>query len=109
MDTSDSLMVAGTVVLLTEVIKFSKHVPDSAGVYVVMLLSLASVFLWAWSGEGILVRTNAFGLFTGWVTVVATAAGVYGFVREMRTDVMGARRLPDKRLDEGTRFPEEKV
>jgi hypothetical protein len=87
-------MVAAAVVPLAEVVKYSKRVPDTWAVPVVMILSALGVALWAYSTPGALVRTNAFDLFTGWVTVVVAAAGVYGFIRETRSGVMDAERKP---------------
>jgi hypothetical protein len=90
MDAADVLQIAAVVVPLTEVVKFSRRVPESAGVPVVMLLSALGVGLWAVSQDS--AFTDAFGLFAGWVTVVISAAGVYGFIRETRAGVMDAER-----------------
>lgn len=94
MNTADALMVAAVVVPLTEVVKYSRRVSDRYAVHVVMLLSAIGVLLWAWSTPGALVRGNAWQLFAGWVSVVVSAAGVYGFIRETRAGVMDAERKP---------------
>lgn len=92
MNAADVLMVAAVVVPLAEVVKYSKRVPEAWAVPVVMTLSALGVGLWGWSTPGVLVRTNAWPLFAGWVNVVVTAAGVYGFIRETRSGVMDAER-----------------
>ncbi|MGV3515464.1 hypothetical protein [Luteitalea sp.] len=94
MNAADVLMVAAVVVPLAEVVKYSKRVPDGWGVPVVMVLSALGVGLWGWSTPDVLSRANAWPLFAGWVGVVTTAAGVYGFIREKRDGVMDAERKP---------------
>lgn len=94
MDAADVLQIAAVVVPLAEVVKFSRRVPESSGVPVVMLLSALGVALWAVSQDSAFSRSDAFGLFAGWVTVVISAAGVYGFIRETRAGVMDAERQP---------------
>jgi hypothetical protein len=91
---ADALMVAAVVVPLAEVVKYSKRVPETWGVPVVMVLSALGCALWAVSTPGTLVLTNAWNLFAGWATVVVSAAGVYGFIREARQGVMDAERKP---------------
>lgn len=96
MNASDALMVAAVVVPLTEVVKYSQRVPDRWAVPVVMILSALGVWLWAWSSMTTIPRQEAWPLFAGWVNVVVTAAGVYGFIREVRSNVMDGTRPSDK-------------
>lgn len=92
MDAAEVLKIAAVVVPLAEVVKYSRRVPEHWGVPVVMLLSALGVALWAVSQDSAFGRADAFGLFAGWVTVVISAAGVYGFIRETRAGVMDAER-----------------
>jgi len=81
MDSSAVLIVTGAVVALTQFGKWS-GIPDRLGPLVVIVLSLLGAALWrvsqpTWPPE----RTEAFELFAGWIQVVLSASGVYGFTR----------------------------
>lgn len=85
-----SMYLAG-VLLLTEMIKFSKYVPDRHGMAIAAIVSAFAV------GLHILqygyTQTELMNYFFGWVNILAGAAGVYGFVREVRSgDVYNASR-----------------
>lgn len=93
MDAAAAMMIGATIVPLTEMIKYARRVPEAWGVPIVLILSALGVLLWGVSQpEWIFVRTNVWGLFAGWVNVAVTAAGVYGFIREGRAQVMNATR-----------------
>lgn len=79
MDSQAIAAVGAAVVLAVELAKWSK-LPTHLAPAAVLLFSAVGVALWAWS-EGDISRATAFGLFTGWLTVAASAAGVYGFVK----------------------------
>jgi hypothetical protein len=71
--------VAAMVVLLTQLAKWS-GLPLRFGPLVVALLSAIGVGLWAYS-LGPLARAEVWGYAVAWVTVAASAAGVFGFTR----------------------------
>ncbi len=79
MDGSAIMTVSAAVVALTQFAKWSK-LPDKYGPYAVVLLSVLGTVVWAWS-VGNFERAKAFDYFTGWIAVMTSAAGVYGFTR----------------------------
>lgn len=75
-----SLTVAAAVVMLTQLIKWTKAVDDRRGPILVVGLSLIGVGFWGWA-TGDFSRATSFGYFAGWISVTTSAAGVYGFTR----------------------------
>jgi hypothetical protein len=73
------LTVSGVVVSLTQFAKWG-GVPDRRGPLVVIGLSLLGTVFWAWSG-GAVSRSTSFDVFAGFVAVMLSAAGVFGFTR----------------------------
>src|SRR6185369_7756436 len=74
------LTVSGSVVALTQILKWGKIVTDQRGPLAVLVLALFGVAFWGWS-TGDISRASSFGYFAGWVAVATSAAGVYGFTR----------------------------
>jgi hypothetical protein len=78
---SDAIIsVSAAVVMLVSLIKWA-GLPDKWGPVAVLVISAAGVAFWCWSGD-VYSRSLAWDLGTGWITVAATAAGVYGFTRK---------------------------
>jgi hypothetical protein len=71
--------VSAAVVALTQIVKWA-GLRDNHGPLVVMILSFMGTAFWGWS-VGDFSRTAAFGYFAGWIAVMTSAAGVYGFTR----------------------------
>lgn len=74
------LAVSTSVVMLTQLLKWTKVVNDQRGPLMVLVLALLGVAFWGWT-TGDIARATAFGYFAGWITVATSAAGVYGFTR----------------------------
>lgn len=79
MDATAVLTVGAAVTVLTQIVKWSA-LPNRFAPYVVMVLALLGVGVWAVS-SGSFDRTTLWDLFAGWISVTAAAAGVFGFVR----------------------------
>lgn len=79
METESSIAVAAAVTILTQLAKWS-GIPDRFGPLSVLLLSAVGVGLWAYS-FGQWGPSEVWPLFTAWVSVAASAAGVFGFTR----------------------------
>lgn len=81
---TEILTISGAVVLLTELIKFG-GIPDKWGLLVAALTSVLGVAAYmASKPDLVLSRLVIWPLFTATVTTLATAAGVFGFVRQSR-------------------------
>jgi hypothetical protein len=74
------LTISAAVVGLTQLIKFSKVVPDSYGLYVSVGLAALGVAVWGVS-QPVVYRTEAFDYFAGWIAVATSASGVFGIAR----------------------------
>lgn len=79
MNGQDIGAVTIAVVALVQLLKWSGIPPRLAPV-VVLIVSALGTGIWAWSAQAA-SRATAFDLFTGWVLVAVSAAGVFGFVR----------------------------
>ncbi len=79
MNAEQIAVVAATVVVLTQLAKWS-GLPLRFGPLAVAVFAALGVGLWAYS-LGPLVRTEIWGYFVAWITVAASAAGVFGFTR----------------------------
>lgn len=80
MTTTEAALVSGAVVALTQLLKWTKIIPEKFGPLSVLVWSLCGVLIWAYSAEAFR-RANTFELFSGWITVSLAAAGIYGFTR----------------------------
>lgn len=74
------LAVSTSVIMLTQLFKWSKVISDQRGPLMVLILALFGVAFWGWT-TGDIGRATAFGYFAGWISVATSAAGVYGFTR----------------------------
>lgn len=73
------ISVSAAVVALTQLLKWA-GLDDSKGPLAVLVASLLGVAFWGWS-TGDITRASAFGYFAGWIAVMTSSAGVYGFTR----------------------------
>lgn len=73
------ISVSAAVVALVSLVKWA-GVPDSKAPIAVLLCSVLGVLFWGWS-QGDLTRASAFTYFAGWIAVMTSAAGVFGFTR----------------------------
>ena len=77
MGPEDIVTIGATVTLLTQVVKRSLPT-DAAGPHVVALLSFVAVVMWVLSAPVFPPdRTAIWTIFTGWVSIWATASGIY--------------------------------
>lgn len=77
MGPEDIVTIGATVTLLTQVVKRSLPT-DTAGPHVVAILSFVAVMMWVLSApEWPPNRTALWPIFTGWVSIWATASGIY--------------------------------
>lgn len=81
MNLEQSLVVAGAVVALTQLIKWTGLMKDSYGPLAIMVLSLFGVAIWGYSKGPTWERGLLFDYFTGWIAVATSSAGVFGFTR----------------------------
>jgi hypothetical protein len=86
MSTTEAGVVAVAVVGLTQLLKWSNLIPDRYGPGAVLAWAALGTLMWAWS-LGRLQQALAFDLFSGWIVIAATAAGVYGFTRASAASV----------------------
>jgi hypothetical protein len=76
------LTIGGVVTVLTQIIKWGMpSLPDSAGLLIVFVCAAIGVGLWGVSNEPTWAYSLVWPYFAAWVTVAATAAGIFGFVR----------------------------
>lgn len=81
---ADSIAVGAVVVGLVELFKFA-GVPQRFGLLLAAVLSTGMVPLYAWSRLGCqFLRPDWWELVAGVASVLFTAAGVYGFIRNVR-------------------------
>jgi hypothetical protein len=67
---------------LTQFTKWA-GIDDRRGPLAVILLSLLGVLLWSFSTVPAWDRSLVWSIFSGWVNVLLTAAGIYGFTRAL--------------------------
>ena len=79
MDGQAIMTVSAAVVALVQLAKWA-GVDDSKGPLSVLALSLLGVAFWAWA-QNDFTRDQAFAYFAGWIAVMTSAAGVFGFTR----------------------------
>lgn len=79
MDGQAIITVSATVVTLVSLVKWA-GVPDRKAPIAVIACSVFGVLFWGWA-EGSLARATAFEYFAGFVAVMTSAAGVFGFTR----------------------------
>lgn len=79
MDGEAIVSVSAAVVALTQLAKWAR-LPDRLAPVVVVVFALIGVAFWGWTQGGV-TRDVAFGYFAGWVAVMTSAAGVWGFTR----------------------------
>jgi hypothetical protein len=77
MGPEDIVTIGATVSLLTQVVK--RSIPkDGQGPHIVALLSFVAVMMWVASSPLFPPdRTMLWSVFTGWVSIWATASGIY--------------------------------
>jgi len=82
--TAENIMiVSATVVALTQLIKWS-GLPDRYGPWSVLGISLLGVLMFQFSmapDDHVFTRTDIWPVFSGWIVVATSAAGVFGFTR----------------------------
>lgn len=79
MDGQAIMTVSAAVVALVQLAKWA-GLHDSKGPLGVLVLSLLGVAFWAWSSNDF-TRASGFAYFAGWIAVMTSAAGVFGFTR----------------------------
>lgn len=79
MDGQAILTVSAAVVALVQLVKWA-GLSESRGPLGVLLCSLVGVAFWGWA-QGTFERKIAFDYFAGWIAVMTSAAGVFGFTR----------------------------
>ena len=92
METDVALAVSGCVMTLVQVIK-ATGIPHEKGVWIAALLSLLGVALYGLTFEPIFERILIWKYFTAFCSVLLSAMGAFGLVRQaasMVTDVKGA-------------------
>lgn len=90
MNSEAIVTVSAAVVALTQLVKWA-GVPSKLGPIVVLVAAGAGVAVWAISSGGI-GQKELFELFSGWIAVATSAAGVFGFTRAGASSVVEVRR-----------------
>jgi hypothetical protein len=93
MRAEDVVIVAGAVTILTQMVKWG-GLPDSKGPWIVCILSLIGVVMWAVSNEPAFDRHLIWPYFAGWVSVSAGSAGVFGFTRALPNAITSTSNPP---------------
>ncbi len=88
MNTQTALTIGAVVVPLTEVVKFFAPIPQRWGILVAAFWSAVGVALWGYSQATPFDHTQAFDYFAGFAGVLTTAAGVYGFVKNVTPEAV---------------------
>jgi hypothetical protein len=91
------MAVSTAVVALTQLMKWWGVISHRKGVVGVIVFSTACVALWAWAHIDTVSRQTAWDYFMGWIAVVTSAAGVYGFTRATSESVSSMRSGADTR------------
>lgn len=92
MNSGAIVAVTASVVTLVQLAKWS-GIPTRYAPLIVAITSMIGQGLWIWS-NGEFERMAAFEYFTGWLAVMTSAAGVFGFVREIPATVTSTRKRP---------------
>lgn len=79
MDGQAIVSVSAAVVALVSLVKWA-GLPDGKAPIGVLVLSLLGVGFWGWSRADF-TQATAFEYFAGWIAVMTSAAGVFGFTR----------------------------
>lgn len=93
MNGEEIMSVSAAVVALVQLAKWS-GVPDKYGPACVLVLAVLGTAVWAWSSGQVGNRELVFGLFAGWIAVATSAAGVFGFTRAARADMVKTQSPP---------------
>jgi hypothetical protein len=98
MDSQDVLAIAGPVLALAQLTKWliqraTRQLKWLGPVSIFFYAGVATM-LWVYSNMWPIERTDAFTIFAAWVSVVLSAAGVYGFTRKMESGENGDRDEP---------------
>jgi hypothetical protein len=106
MDAQAIMLISGSVFGLTQLVKWGGMVSDAKAIYVVAVISFIGVALYGYD-KGLVVRGSLFEFFSAWISVMFSAAGVFGFARsasdqitKMRSDVYMAPPIAQKVRDE---------
>lgn len=92
-DATAIVAIGGGVTLLTELIKFSNLVPQRLGLLVCAILAALGVLAYGLEQNYAMDVHHLWSIGSAWLTVTATAAGLYGFIREVRgSDVVSAEK-----------------
>lgn len=91
MSAEDVLAISAPVLALAQLTKWliqrgNGKIPWLGPISIFFYAALAEG-LWVYSNIGFPPRALAFAIFANWVQIVLTAAGVYGFTRNMDTKV----------------------
>jgi hypothetical protein len=76
--------VTAATVALTELIKFSSLIPERYGLLIAMLVSAFVIGLVAYEYK----VTSPMSLFLGWISVLTSAAGVWGIARNVHSEAV---------------------
>ena len=79
MDSQALMTISAAVVALVQLVKWS-GLKDSKGPLAVLVCSALGVLFWGWAKND-LTREVGFDYFAGWIVVMTSAAGVFGFTR----------------------------
>jgi hypothetical protein len=77
---------------LTQLVKWM-GLPDGKGPLAVLGLAALGTALWAWS-KGAISQATAFDLFSAWIVIALSAAGIFGFTRAAAVAVAGTKAPP---------------
>lgn len=94
MDGEAIMTVSAAVVAMVQLCKWA-GLKDSYGPLGVLACSLIGVVGWGWSRADF-TQASAFAYFAGWIAVMTSAAGVFGFVRSGNDALMKARNNSDE-------------
>lgn len=95
MNAESIVAVAAGVVAVTQLVKWA-GLRDAFGPLVVIVLSGLGVMVWLYSQQTWPpVRTDTWGIASGWVTVTLSAAGAFGFTRAAAGAITRATPPPD--------------
>lgn len=83
MSAADIVTISAAVVALVQLVKWMIR-RDGWGPFVVLLVSLLGVGVWAFS-HGEVTRAMTWDYFAGWIAIATSAAGIYGFTQAVVT------------------------
>jgi hypothetical protein len=95
-DAESIITISAAVVALTQFAKWG-GVPDRHGPIAVMLISVLGVSLWALSSDAFWQsgRAMIWPLFSAWIAVTTSAAGVFGFTRASKESITSTSKPPN--------------